>query len=138
MAKRYKYTTNIEYAFSAFGVFVCPHLGTVETTWKVPVKYHDLSEVYIDAHFDAAIQPAIRYKFEGDNMLVRFTVQISFRDVFSGLNGSNLDMYNQIIRMRNEAINAAAYQVVRFKENFQDAVRARFYSERMIKNPSIP
>ncbi len=136
MAKHYKYTKNVTQSFSAFGVFVCPHHGTVETTWVVPTKYHDLVVDFIEVRFNSSVRANIQYRFEGGKLLVKFIRNLNYEDMFSNLFGSSLDQYNQIMSVRNCAINEAAFQVTLLKENFQDMVRGRFYTERMIKNPS--
>lgn len=136
MVKSYNFMTNAEYAVYSFGVLIKPHCGVVETTWKIPAKYQELAEKWIYDHTCNAIQPAIQINALG---IVTFNRHIDFSQVFVDLEGSNLDKYNQVITMRDEAINEACYQLLRAKESFQDMIRGMFYTQRYIDNaPSIP
>jgi hypothetical protein len=136
MAKPYNYMTNAEYSTFSFGVLIKPHCGVVETTWKIPTKYQELAEKWIYDHTYNAIQPAIQINALG---IVTFNHHIDFSQIFVDLEGSNLDKYNQVITMRDEAINEACYQLLRAKESFQDMIRGKFYTQRFVDNaPSIP
>ena len=139
MAKPYNYLTNAEYSFYSFGVLVKPHCGVVETTWKVPVKYHNIAKAFIDTHFNHADQPAIKYENIVDSMVVTFIRNIDLTQIFADLKGSSLTKYNQIITGRDIAINEACYQVTLSRESFQDMIRGKFYTQRFVVNaPSIP
>ncbi len=143
MAKAYNFMTKAEYSVYSFGILIKPFAGTVETTWKVPVKYQSMAVEFIDSHFNNAIHPAMQYKYEetlkGTVMVVTFYRHIDYKELFTDLEGSNLDKYNQVMCMRDEAINDACYQLLRAKESFQDMIRGKFYTSRFIDNaPSIP
>ena len=136
MAKAYNFMVKAEYNTYSFGVLIKPHCGTVETTWKIPSKYQELAEKWVYAHFGNAIQPAIQMDIMGN---VTFKKNIDYKEIFTDLEGSNLDKYNQVITMRDQAINDACYRLIRDKESFQDMIRGMFYMERHINNaPSIP
>ncbi len=143
MAKPYNFMTKAEYSIYAYGILIKPFAGTVETTWKVPTKYQFTAEMFIDSHFNNAIHPSVKYEHKetlnGAIMVVTFIRSIDFTQVFTDLEGSNLDKYNQVMTMRDEAINAACYQVLLSKESFQDMIRGKFYNTRFVINtPSIP
>ncbi len=143
MAKAYNFMTKAEYSIYSFGILIKPFAGTVETTWKVPVKYQDMAVAFIDSHFNNAIHPSVKYEFKetlnGTIMVVTFTRSIDFSQVFVDLEGASLDKYNQVMTMRDEAINDACYRLVQSKESFQDMIRGNFYTKRFIANaPSIP
>ena len=143
MAKQYNYMTKVEYSIYSFGILIKPFTGTVETTWKVPTKYQGMAEQFIDSHFNNAIHPPIKYEYKatlnGTIMVITFTRSIDFSQVFMDLEGSSLDKYNQVMTMRDEAINDACYHLVRSKEIFQDMIRGKFYTTRfIIDKPSIP
>jgi len=143
MAKPYDYMSGAEYSIYSFGILIKPFAGTVETTWKVPTKYQGMAEVFIDTHFNNAIHPSVQYVYketlDGTIMVVTFTRSIDFSQVFVDLEGSSLDKYNQVMTMRDEAINEACFQLTRSKESFQDMIRGKFYTTRFVNNaPSIP
>jgi len=136
MAKPYNFMTKAEYSVFSFGILIKPHCGTVETVWKMPSKYRELAETWIYAHTRNAIHPAIQIDVMGN---VVFKRDIDFSQVFVDLEGSNLTKYNQVITMRDEAINDACFRLQKDKESFQDMIRGMFYTERYINNaPSIP
>ena len=135
MAKRYPYMYYANNNHFIFGVVIMPLEGVVETSWKVPAKYHQVAEALIDLYHTSANNSIKRRGYDE----IRFTRIINYDEIFENLTcGDPLCMLREIEVKKGGAINDAAYQVVRLKENFQDAVRSRFYTERMIKNPSIP
>ena len=143
MAKAYNFMTKAEYSIYAYGILIKPFAGTVETTWKVPTKYQAMAVEFISSHFNNAIHPSVKYEYKetlnGIIMVVTFTRSIDYKDLFVDLDGSNLNKYNQVMTMRDEAINDACYRLVNSKESFQDMIRGKFYTNRFVINaPSIP
>jgi len=134
MAKRYPYMYYANNNHFIFGVAIMPIEGIVETSWKIPVKYHQVAEALINL-YQTGVNSNI--KWHGYNE-IRFTRLINYDNLFENLIcGNPLCTLREIEAKKDSVINDAAFQVVRLKENFQDAVRSRFYAERMIKNPSI-
>jgi hypothetical protein len=132
MAKRYPYMYYANNNHFIFGVVIMPLEGIVETTWKVPTKYRQVAET-LSYSYNTSDNNGIRLINEDEILFSRI---IDYSEIFENLIcGDPLCMLQEIEVKKNDAINDAAYQVVRLKENFQDAVRSRFYAERLIKNP---
>lgn len=133
--KHYNYMASADYSYYIYGILIVPHCGYVETTWKVPTKYQSLAEAYIDAHFDHIIQPATKYVYKDDEMIITIQHEIDYRDLFSGVDdSSNLAKYNQMIENRDNAINDACYYLAWKMKSFKDMIRGRFYTERFMDN----
>jgi hypothetical protein len=128
-----------DHSYCIYGIIIVPHCGYVEATWKVPVKYQRLAKAHIDTHYDHAIQPALKYVYKDDDMIISIQQQIDYSELFNGVKGSNLYKYNQIIENRDDAINDACFYLAKMVKSFKDMIRGQFYTARFIDNaPSIP
>jgi hypothetical protein len=117
MAKAYNFMTKAEYSIYAYGILIKPFAGTVETTWKVPNKYQGMAEAFIDSHFNNTIHPSVQYEYKetlkGTVMIVTFTRNIDFTQVFVDLEGSNLAKYNQVMTIKHVIVWFRAKRVFR-------------------------
>lgn len=132
MAKRYNYVQS-NGLINNFGVELNTNSNEVVTLWKVPTKYIPLAKILFNMNLqdvDGLIDKRDHIILKGDEaevMYIKFIDPIDFDGLFHNLEGSDNYMLYEVMTRREEALNEAAYEVVRRKEKFSNNVRAQYY-----------
>jgi hypothetical protein len=128
MAKQYNYMKDQDKSVNAYGVSIRPYCGEVSTLWRIPAKYSILVDEYLNKHFVDPNNTPDTYAVVIEGIAyVKFEGRIDYNGVFDNTSGSELDKLIQVMTARNEAINVAAFNVVKSKELFANTVRAMYY-----------
>jgi hypothetical protein len=129
MAKAYNYMKDQYKSVNAYGVNINPYCGEVSTLWRIPAKYSILVDEYLNKHFvDSNNNTPDTYAIVIEGIAyVKFEGRIDYDGIFDNTSGSELDKLIQVMTARNEAINVAAFNVVKSKELFANTVRAMYY-----------
>jgi hypothetical protein len=128
MAKAYNYMKDQDKMANTYGVNIKPYCGEVSTLWKVPAKYSIIVDEYLNNQFVNTDSTPDTYAIIIDGIAyVKFEGRIDYTGIFDNTSGSEIDKLIQIMTARNEAINMAAFNVVKAKELFANTVRAMFY-----------
>lgn len=131
MTKQYNYMKDQDKMANAYGVNIKPYCAEVSTLWKVPSKYSIVVDEYLNKHFVNTDSTPDTYAIVIDGVAyVKFEGYIDYTGIFDNTSGSELDKLIQIMTARNEAINMAAFNVVKAKELFANTVRAMFYMKK--------
>ena len=131
MAKQYNYMKDQDKMANAYGVNIKPYCAEVSTLWKVPSKYAIIADEYLNKHFVDADSTPDTYAIVIDGVAyVKFEGRIDYTGIFDDTSGSELDKLIQVMTARNEAINVAAFKVVKSKELFANTVRAMYYMKK--------
>lgn len=128
MAKQYNYMKDQDKMANAYGVNINPYCGEVSTLWKVPSKYSIIVDEYLNNQFVNTDSTPDTYAIVIEGVAyVKFEGRIDYTGIFDNTSGSEIDKLIQVMTARNEAINMAAFNVVKAKELFANTVRAMYY-----------
>jgi hypothetical protein len=131
MAKAYNYMKDQDKMANAYGVSIRPYCGEVSTLWKIPSKYAIIVDEYLNNQFVNTDSTPDTYAIIIDGIAyVKFEGYIDYTGIFDNTSGSEIDKLIQIMTARNEAINMAAFNVVKAKELFANTVRASYYMKK--------